>query len=259
MQRFEGKTVLITGGAGMLGGVLAQKYVAQGARVILASRFAEHARKACEPFGDQALPLVIDLEVEDSIRNAAKRFGQDLPAPEILVANASQRDVVAKSFEELDKESFERLLAADLVGHVLLARAWAEYLPKTRSASLLFLSSIYAEAGVDRSIYPEGWIESPIHYASAKGGIESAVRMLAAKWGKEGIRVNAITAGGFRKSGPAVDEEEADFLDRYGQKTMLGRMGRPEEIAEAALFLTSEAASYITGVCLPVDGGFLAW
>ncbi len=104
-------------------------------------------------------------------------------------------------------------------------------------------------------IYPPGMASTPVQYAAVKGAALGLTRWLAAFWGARAVRVNAVVAGGIA-SGERQPEE---FVRAYSRKTMLGRMASADEIASAVAFLASQEASYVTGECLVVDGGFSAW
>ena len=184
--------------------------------------------------------------VKTAFAEIVKRYG----APRILVANASCREALESSFDRIAAQHFADLCAVDIAGHFLCARQFAAALPKGKSGSIVFLSSIYAIAGADPELS-----SAPPQYGAAKGALLGLTRSLAARWGRRGIRVNAVIAGGVEAPG----RQSAKFRAAYGRKTMLRRMARAEEIASAVAFLASGDASYITGAALAVDGGYTAW
>ena len=184
--------------------------------------------------------------VKTAFAEIVKRYG----APRILVANASCREALESSFDRIAAQHFADLCAVDIAGHFLCAQQFAAALPKGESGSIVFLSSIYAIAGADPELS-----SAPPQYGAAKGALLGLARSLAARWGRRGIRVNAVIAGGVEAPG----RQSAKFRAAYGRKTMLRRMARAEEIASAVAFLASDDASYITGAALAVDGGYTAW
>jgi NAD(P)-dependent dehydrogenase (short-subunit alcohol dehydrogenase family) len=259
MKGLSDRVVLVTGGTGLLGTAIAQRFASAKATVAVASRRAEKAdswiRKEAAEDAARLVPLELDLADERSIELAFTKMVEQVGVPSILIANASLRDSLATSFDDLTYDNFSRLFEVDVAGHFLCARYMVERLAPDAPASIVFVSSIYALVGVDHSIYPVGMQPTPVPYATVKSGILGLTKYLAALWGRRGIRVNALVAGGVWS--PTRQPEE--FVFNYSRKTMLGRMATPEEIANAVAFLASEEASYITGECLVVDGGFSAW
>jgi NAD(P)-dependent dehydrogenase (short-subunit alcohol dehydrogenase family) len=225
--------------------------------VVVSSR--RHA-KARDWIKEQAapakyFPVELDLASEQSVRASLDCLSAELPVPEIVIANATRREGLAVPMDVLAPEAFMRLLEVDVAGHFLLVREVVKRLPPGRPASIVFLSSIYAEVGVDHQIYPDGMAPTPVQYAAVKGAALSMTRWLAGCWGSRGVRVNAVVAGGIRNA----QRQSEEFVQNYSRKTMLGRMATPEEIASVVVFLASDEASYMTGQCLVVDGGFTAW
>ena len=192
----------------------------------------------------------MDVTDERAVKTAFAEIVKRYGAPRILVANASCREALESSFDRIAAQHFADLCAVDIAGHFLCAQQFAAALPKGESGSIVFLSSIYAIAGADPAIS-----SAPPQYGAAKGALLGLTRSLAARWGRRGIRVNAVIAGGVESPG----RQSAKFRAAYGRKTMLRRMARAEEIASAVAFLASDDASYITGAALAVDGGYTAW
>lgn len=256
MTRLQGRVALVTGATGLLGAAIAKRLASEHATVVVASRSLSKAEKWADEnkSNGRFIPVEFDLNDEKSIRNGMVRINKQAGNPSIVVANASQREGLNVPFDSVNHESFARLFSVDIAGHILLLRESVKRL-KGRPASLIFLSSIYAHAGVDRSIYPDGMSPAPVQYASVKSAAEGAVRWLAAAWGNLGVRVNALVPGGVA-SHPRQSKE---FVRKYAAKTMLRRIGSAEEIAGAAAFLASDDSSYMTGQSLVVDGGFTAW
>jgi NAD(P)-dependent dehydrogenase (short-subunit alcohol dehydrogenase family) len=255
MKGLKGRVALVTGGTGLLGSAIATRLAAEQATVAITSRDLSKAKKWAEKRENTAakfIPLQLDLVDEKSIRACLDCLEQQASVPTIIVANASLREGLGLPFEKISHESFTNLFGADIAGHILLLRQGVDRLA-SRPASVVFLSSIYAQVGVDHGLYPAGMAPTPVQYAAVKAAAEGATRWLAAAWGGLGVRVNALVAGGVSSAQP--DE----FVKRYSEKTMLRRMALADEVASAAVFLASDEASYITGHCLVVDGGLTAW
>jgi NAD(P)-dependent dehydrogenase (short-subunit alcohol dehydrogenase family) len=264
MRGLRGKTVLVTGGTGLIGGATCQRLAEEGARVIVASRSGDKAKAWCDEttaaLADvegvgTLVPLEMDVSSEQSIRDGFDTI-RNTDWPTILVATAIDTKWHATPFEELSHEHFAGISRADVAGNFIVARTLVENAPANVSpSSIVLFSSIYGSAGVQHSIYPEGMMHSPVHYASTKAAVQGTTRWLASYWGERGVRVNAVVSGGVRDE----NRQGGEFLKRYSRISMLGRMGRPSELAAAATFLASDDASYMTGTCMDVEGGLLAW
>jgi NAD(P)-dependent dehydrogenase (short-subunit alcohol dehydrogenase family) len=255
MKGLKGRLALVTGGTGLLGGAIATRLAEEQAVVAITSRTSSKSAAWIQESNKVAaryIPLQLDLADEKSISACVDSLEKQSGIPTIIVANASLREGLSVPFEEVTHESFSKLFEVDVAGHILLLRKCVERLDG-KAASIIFLSSIYAHVGVDTRIYPEGMVQAPVQYGAVKAAVEGATRWMAAAWGKRGVRVNALVAGGILSAQPH------EFVEKYSEKTMLGRMAKVDEVAATATFLASEEASYITGHCLIVDGGLTAW
>ena len=256
MRGLQGKVALVTGGTGLIGGATCVRLAEEGVSVGVASRSIEKARNWCAEHDMANLhPLQLDVADANSIKTCFDEMAETCGLPEILVASAVPLEALPFPIEELTHEHFSRLYEVDVAGNFLCARTLVERLEEGRTGSIVWLSSIYGSAGVKHDIYPEGMMHSPVHYSSTKAAVQGTVRYLAGLWGEDGVRVNAVVSGGVRSEARQNDE----FVRRYSRRTMLGRMAEPDELASSIAFLASDDASYITGTCLDVEGGLLAW
>ena len=208
MKGLQGRIALVTGATGLLGGAIATRLAAENATVAVASRDLAKARRWAEQNASATgkfIPVQLDLADEQSICNCLDHIVEQAGIPSIIVANASLREGLGVPFERITPDSFTNLLAVDIAGHVLLLRHGVDRLAG-QPASMVFLSSIYAHAGVDHRIYPAGMSPTPVQYAVVKAAAEGATRWLAALWGERGVRVIALVAGGI-SSGLRQSEE----------------------------------------------------
>jgi NAD(P)-dependent dehydrogenase (short-subunit alcohol dehydrogenase family) len=149
-------------------------------------------------------------------------------------------------------EAWNDYIETNLTGTFLMIRECARLMIPRSSGSIINIASIAAVLGRDRRLYPSGMRPQPVPYAAAKAGVLGLTSDAAAYLGQWGIRVNAISPGGFERGQPDV------FVRGYASKTMLGRMGRDgEDLAGAVVFLASDASAYVTAQNLFVDGGFV--
>ncbi|HEU4550631.1 MAG TPA: SDR family oxidoreductase [Rhizomicrobium sp.] len=252
--RLEGRVAFVSGSRGHLGAAMTRALCAAGAHVIVNGRDAAAladfaATLAAE--GYAVSPASFDAHDVDEIR----RFFGALPRLDILVNNAVAMQV--KSFEALQPDDFARTYASSVTATFETVRA---ALPALRAgvcasgqASIVNIASMYGQVSPDARLYDDPAGQSPFHYGPAKAGLIQLTRHLAAQLGRENIRVNALVPGPFPAAAPPA------FAERLAQRTMLGRPGRPAEIGGPLLFLSSPAASFITGAALTVDGGWTAW
>lgn len=252
----NGQVAVVTGGANGIGRAIAQQLVENGAAVVvvdLEGAAAEQAAAELSAGGGSCLALAADVSnvaaMEQVAAAVADRFGR----VDILVNNAGINSHHRVPIHEYTLEDWNRILQVDLTGPFVTSRALLPAMLKTGGGRIVNISSI---AG----LVP---LRLQSAYVAAKAGIANLTRSMAAELGAEGIRVNAVAPGSTLSRGT-----EALFYGPNGQFTEkaaslishipLGRPGRPEEIAAAVLFLVAPEASYVTGVVLPVDGGWLA-
>jgi 3-oxoacyl-[acyl-carrier protein] reductase len=245
MFGLSGKVALVTGGSRGIGRATAEALAAQGAHVIVNYvRGEEEARRvveAIEARGGKAEALgfdVADLAAsEEAITAAAKRLGR----LDILVANAGV--TIDNLLLRVKEEDIDRVLSVNVKGALGCARAALKVMMRARTGRIVFLSSVVAEMGnAGQSVY-----------AASKAALLGLTKTLAREFASRGITVNAITPG-------FIDTDMTSSLGEGAKEGMLkaiplGRTGRPEEVAAAVAFLCSDAASYITGETLRVNGG----
>lgn len=258
MFTLEGRNVLVTGGAGYLGTPVCLLLKAQGANVVIADRDAERLEiaRATVEAGDGAggvTTLPLDMADEASIlacvEAAASAFG---PLSGLIAATAFNS---GKAYDALDAQTFDLANRINLTGTFVLARAAAAKMGS--GGAIVLYSSMYGVVSPDPKNYPGEMTPNAIEYGVGKAGLNQMVRYMAGHYGPSNIRVNAIYPGPFPHA--AVQEAHPDFISNLEAETMLGRIGRQHETAGAAVFLISDAASYITGQILGVDGGWTAW
>lgn len=245
----DGQVALVTGSGRGLGFEIAKAFALAGATVLVNGRrrdVLEAAAADIERAGGKAVPFVLDVSDRALVENGFHGIREEWGKLDILVNNVGLRD--RRGLFETDMEAVDRLIAADLLAPFHVSREAAKLMRDQEHGRIINITSI---AG---PIANKG---DPV-YTTAKGGLEAMTRALAAELGEFGVTVNGIAPGFFAtetNAAPAADPEVADWLSR---RTSLGRWGHPSEIAGAAVFLASPAASYVTGQIIAVDGGYLA-
>ncbi len=247
--RLSGKVALITGGGRGLGLAMARGLAQAGATVFLNGRNPGPLRRtaaALTESGLRAFPLAFDVADADAAQRALKRLRKQAGRLDILINNVGQRD--RRALEVLTPADFARLLQVDLVAAFALCRLAAPGMIERGWGRIVNVTSI--TAGLARDGDPG--------YPAAKAGLEALTRALAADLGPHGVTCNAISPGFFatETNQPMIDNPEVG--PRYARRVPLGRWGQPQEIAGAAVFLASDAGSYVNGHTLIVDGGVSA-
>jgi NAD(P)-dependent dehydrogenase (short-subunit alcohol dehydrogenase family) len=252
--RLDGKTAFVSGSRGHLGAIMTRALCAAGAHVIVNGR--DDAALALFEADLRQQGFSVSRAAFDVADTAAARaFFAGLKRLDILVNNAVAMQV--KGFAALTGEDFAATYASSVTASFEAVRSALPALKAAVAAdgeaSVINIASMYGAVSPDARLYDDPAGQSPFHYGPAKAGLLQLTRHLAAELGPQKIRVNALVPGPF----PA--KVEAAFADRLASRTMLGRLGRAEEIAGPLLFLASPASSFVTGSALNVDGGWTAW
>lgn len=243
----EGKTAVITGGATGLGLAMTQCMIEAGARVAVVMRSGRSKfEEACGCFGDRAVYIQGDVSKPETVPELAKRIEEAVGPVHILVNNAGNH--CKKPIEEMSTAEFAAVLQTHLVGSFALTKELLPQMRQRKSGNVLFIASMTSYIGQP----------NVMGYSAAKSGVLGMVHTLSAETAADGVRVNAIAPGWidtpmYRK---ATDNDPARRNKILG-RIQMNRVGSPSDIGWAAVYLCSEAAGYVTGTCLPVDGGAL--
>lgn len=241
---FTNQVVLITGGGSGLGRSMAEHFVAAGARVVITGRTEEKLRLVCRELGNRCTFKVHDAMQMETIPGLFDALEQEAGPIQTLVNNAGIN--MKKNPLEVSDEDFDRIIKTNLNAVFALAREAGIRMKQRGSGCIINITSMAALYG----------IPNVSAYTASKTAVLGLTRSLAVDLAPHGIRVNAIAPGFIdtpmlRKAFDSDPERHERVLNR----TPAGRLGKSSEVAMAALFLASEAASYISGVNLPVDGG----
>jgi len=251
----KGKVALATGGAGLYGRQIVRALAEAGARTFVASRnlealeklAAEHAAR-----GEDVTALSYDqgdeasiLALRDNILSRAGRI-------EVLVNNAVLRPM-KKGYED-EAASFALSMQVNATGLFLITRAFGDVMARAGKGSIINVGSIHGMIAPDPWLYEgttmSGWYPD---YFFHKGGVVNFTRFVASYYGLKNVRCNCVSPGGYR-----TDKMPRSFVERYSTRTFLGRLAGDTDLMGAIVFLASDASAYITGVNVPVEGGYTA-
>ena len=244
----QGKRVLITGGASGLGLAAAQGFARAGATVVLADLNVDRAHTEAARLGPAHLGLGGDVAQEGDVSALVAAALAHAGGIDVLINSAGIPDSFLPTVDQ-DVADFRRLVDVHLGGTYMMCKAVAPQM-LGRGGAIINLSSIAGVLGLSRRNA----------YSAAKAGISMLTRTLGCEWAAQGVRVNAIAPGYMLTpfAQRLIDEGKLD-ADRVRRRTPAGRLGTAQHIADAMLFLASDRAEFITGVTLPVDGGYMAW
>lgn len=239
-----GQTALITGGSSGLGLGIARCMAASGARTILVGRSEERLQEACRSIGDNACVAPFDVTRLEQAPAFAKTVTEHFGDVDILVNNAGVH--LKKPAEDITDAEFQTVMMTHVHASFALSREFGKGMLERRRGSILFIASMASLFG----------LPMVSAYSAAKTAQLGLMRSLTADFAQRGVRVNAIAPGWIHsqmmhKAVNSDPERKAKILSR----TPLGSFGDPEDVAWAAVYLCSNAAKFVTGVCLPVDGG----
>ena len=252
LDRFhlDGRRALVTGGGRGLGRVIAQALAEAGADVALASRTLDLCESAAQEIhqatGRRVLAFEADVTKAADVERLVRHAESGLGAIDILVNNAGVN--IRGAVEELSEKDWDSVITTNLKAPFLCSRAVAPGMRSRRWGRVINLGSILSEIALPG--------RSP--YASSKAGVLGLTRVLALEWAKEGITVNAICPGPFATDMNRQLLSDPVKYQAFVEKIPLGRWGELDEITGAALFLASDASSFVTGSALFVDGGWTA-
>jgi len=264
----DGRVAVVTGACGLLGRQFSLALLEAGAHVVVADVNEELANALANELrargrGDAVatrLNVTDPASVEELRHITLQRFDHI----DILLNSAAVNDkfsddqtVEQSQFENYSLEHWRQQLDVNLTGSFLTCQSLGAEMARQGRGSIINIGSTYGLVAPVQDIYrrPDGtqMFFKSAGYAASKGGVVMLSRFVATYWAKQGVRCNVICPGG------VAQNQDAHFVQQYSDRTPMGRMAEPAEIAGAAVFLASDAASYVTGSVFSVDGGWTAW
>jgi NAD(P)-dependent dehydrogenase (short-subunit alcohol dehydrogenase family) len=241
------KVALVTGGSKGIGKRIAEVLAEAGATVAIAARGEEELTRAAteiEAAGGKALPIVTDVSEPEAVKNLVDRTVGELGTLDILVNNAGSAPFIS-TLDQIRESGFEKYFRINFMGALYASKYAGPALQAKPGSCVLNVASV------------AGYIASPglTYYSTAKAALINLTRTLAMEWASSKVRVNAVAPGWVETEMNAVARQNPEFYNTCLAQIPLGRWGQADDVANAALFLCSPAASFITGATLVIDGG----
>ncbi len=253
---FRNKTIWVIGGAGYLGQATVILLNSMGAKVICAD-LENRARSFIQSsaLGPEIIPVTLDIRDGDAIKQFVKAEVKAHGIPHGMVNLTFSS--TTKKMEEISEEEFDAVNHGGLTATFLLSRETGIEMTKAGRGSIVLFSSMYGSVSPYPQVYKDPMVKNPIEYGIGKAGIVQMVRYLAVHWGKQKVRCNCIAPGPFPNT--LIQKQYPEFVQRLEKQSPMGRIGKPEEVANVVAFLLSDMASYINGQQIRVDGGWTIW
>ena len=245
--------VFVTGGASGIGRAVAERLTNEGSSVVVADSDVENGHETCESIasaGGRVIFQEIDVRDRSSIRSAADNASSQLGGITGLVNCAGV--VTMTSLADLTEEEWDLVIDVNLKGTWLVTQEVARDIATAGGGSVVNISTVEAEVVVSSAGYCQ------VHYNASKGGVKMLTKALAVELAKFSIRVNAVAPGPIATDFVSLEGITApETLEALKGRLLIPRIGQPEDVASAVSFLLSDESSWITGVHLPIDGGWL--
>ncbi len=256
----EGRVAIVTGGRGLYGASISLGLCEMGAKVVIASRSGEKCEEYAKELrakGYEAVGMSLDLGEDASIDSFVKAVLEKFGKIDILVNNAVDRRNLT-SLNSATREKLQDSVSINLNGQILLSQKVLQDMMKRKSGNVINISSMRGVDCPHFPFYPESFGEQAVNYTTEKWAMVGLTKYMAGCYGKYGIRVNCISPGGY-SPGLADNPDKKEFHKNYIDNCPLQRWANEDDIKGPVCFLASDAANYITGENLIMDGGWTIW
>jgi meso-butanediol dehydrogenase/(S,S)-butanediol dehydrogenase/diacetyl reductase len=245
-MRLKNKTAIITGGATGIGLACARLFVNEGARVAIFGRRQDRLDQAQKEIGDAVLAVQGDVTLEKDTSRLVETSIEKMGKVDILINNAGT--FAPSPLHETDDAAWDQTFAINMRGVFQLTRKVLTHMVENGSGNIIHVSSILGMRA----------IPATAAYNASKGALNQFSRTIAVEYGGQGIRSNAVCPGMIETEMTEELRSDTALMEEFLKRYPLGRFGKPEEVAQACLFLASDESAFITGTTLPVDGGCTA-
>lgn len=257
----KNKNIVVIGGFGLIGREIVKAFSSLGSKVFILDYNIKHYNKNKKNFKNINYEF-FDLKNESHVKKNFNNFLNNIKKVDVFInlAYAHTEDWSKNNFKEATYDNLKKNTEYQLVTTAWLSKCVANFMVKNKNpGSIINFGSIYGVVGQNLNMYKNTNMKESITYSMVKGGIINLTKQMASYYGKYNIRINCISPGGIL--GPVVGfskKQNKNFLKQYSNNVPMKRLGNPDEICGAALFLGSQSSSYVTGINLILDGGWLS-
>jgi len=255
----SGRTIVLTGACGLIGRKLAEEFLARGANLVLADLENADPVGLASSLGREgkarAYGKPCDVARSEEVASLVQYALETCRRVDVLI-NAHQykpKGFLAARAEDFPEELWDSVLGANLKGTFLTCRDFGKVMLEQGKGSIINFASTYGVVSSNPALYENNSLGNPLAYSASKGGVIMLTKYLGVYWAKRGVRVNCLTPHG------VWNNHEQSFVERFSRMSPMGRLMTVDETVGAALFLASDASSYVTGTNLLVEGGWTAW
>ncbi len=259
-EKFDltGKVIVISGACGLIGRAFCEAVVQFGGHVVAVdialAKPSEFASKLQLRSNIECIGVETEVENKNSVLELKKKVLEKFGKIDGLVTGHQNKShLIFEPFEDLAEENWDKVVEVNLKGTFLLCQILGSYMAEKGSGSIVNIPSTYSVVAPNQNLYKGTKMGCPAAYSASKGGVDALSQYLSSYWGAKGVRVNMITPHG------VWNNHEEQFEKNFSNFSPLQRMSYNHEVAPALIYLLSDAASYVTGNNMLVEGGWTAW
>ncbi len=259
-EKFDltGKVIVISGACGLIGRAFCEAVVQFGGHVVAVdialAKPSEFASKLQQRSNIECIGVETEVENKNSVLELKKKVLEKFGKIDGLVTGHQNKShLIFEPFEDLAEENWDKVVEVNLKGTFLLCQVLGSYMAEKGSGSIVNIPSTYSVVAPNQNLYKGTKMGCPAAYSASKGGVDALSQYLSSYWGAKGVRVNMITPHG------VWNNHEEQFEKNFSNFSPLQRMSYNHEVAPALIYLLSDAASYVTGNNMLVEGGWTTW
>lgn len=253
----KNKNIVIIGACGLIGKALVNAFVKVDANIAIVDIPQQFPKNFAKSFNKtkNIIGYPCDISNKNEVQNLVFSVLGNFSTVDVLINSAQYKPegFLTSSIEGFEIDLWNDIIRVNLTGTFITCQAFGTQMIKQKKGSIINFASTYGVVSSNPGLYDDNSMGNPVAYTASKGAVIMLTKYLAVHWAKKGVRVNCLTPHG------VYNDHEQNFINHFSQLSPMGRMMKKEELVGAAIFLASDAASYVTGENLMVDGGWTAW